>query len=84
MSARLCLYRGSFRIAAENCEDLRNSGPRDLETSRTRELESSVCRPCAYRSRLMPEEADEDHRSGRGAEEHLFDHDPLQSGRALF
>ncbi len=32
----------------------------------------------------MPEEADEDHRSGRGAEEHLFDHDPLQSGRALF
>lgn len=76
VSVRLCLYRGSFRIAVENCEDLRNSGPR--------ELESSVCRPCAYRSRLMPEEADEDHRSGRGAEEHLFDHDPLQSGRALF
>lgn len=63
-------------MAAENCEDPKTSG--------TRELENSVRWPCAYRRRLMPEEADEDHRSGRGAEEHLFDHDPLQSGRALF
>ena len=31
--------RGSFRIAAENCEDLRNSGPRELENSGPRELD---------------------------------------------
>ena len=36
------------------------------------------------RRRRAPDEVDEDHRSGCGAEEHMFDLDPVKSGRARF